>query len=75
MDVSLPVNPTMMTTLLGYQYDTMPHYFLYGGLVFTPVSFDYLRAVGGNTSDPAQRQMVPKEPRPSARPRPWQSAA
>lgn len=34
----------------GYQYDTLPHYFVYGGLVFTPLSLDYMRTLGRSTS-------------------------
>jgi hypothetical protein len=30
----------------GYQYDTLPRYLVYGGLVFTPLSLDYLRTFG-----------------------------
>jgi len=32
------------------QYDRMPHYFVYCGLVFQPLSQDYLEAVGENYS-------------------------
>jgi len=32
----------------GYQYDAAPRYFVFGGLVFTPLSLDYLRSLGRN---------------------------
>jgi len=35
----------------GYQYDTLPRYLVYGGLVFTPLSLDYLRTLGRNTPE------------------------
>ena len=73
MDVWLSVNPYDDEHASGYQYDTITHSFLYGGLVFTPVSFDYLRAVGGDTSDPARGRMY--EELLSALRRPWQSGA
>lgn len=33
----------------GFQYTGLPRYFVYGGLVFTPLSLDYLRTLGRNT--------------------------
>ncbi len=35
----------------GYQHDVLPKYLIYGGLVFTPLSMDYLRALGRSPSD------------------------
>src|SRR5439155_23698929 len=35
----------------------LPRYFVYGGLVLTPLSFDYLRRRGGNAGDPGNREM------------------
>jgi S1-C subfamily serine protease len=52
MDVSLPMHVYQADKPCGYQYGGPPRYFVYGGLVFTPLSFDYLRSVGGNPSDP-----------------------
>ncbi|HEV2210243.1 MAG TPA: trypsin-like peptidase domain-containing protein [Verrucomicrobiae bacterium] len=49
LDVSLPVFPYTADRAAGYQYDTLPHYFVYGGLVFTPLSLDYLRTIGSDT--------------------------
>jgi len=36
----------------GYQYSNLPRYFIYGGLVFTPLSLDYLRTFGRSTVEP-----------------------
>ena len=35
----------------GYQYGSLPRYFVYGGLVFTPLSLDYLRTLGRSATD------------------------
>jgi S1-C subfamily serine protease len=35
----------------GFQYDTLPRYFVYGGLVFTPLSYDFLRTLGNNPAE------------------------
>lgn len=35
----------------GNQYDLTPRYYIYGGLVFTPLSFDYLKTTGRNLND------------------------
>jgi hypothetical protein len=42
----------------GNQYDVAPTYFVYGGLVFTPLSMDYLRAVSGNQANAAVNELV-----------------
>jgi S1-C subfamily serine protease len=41
----------------GNQY-TPPRYYVYGGLVFTPLCRDYLRALGAGMSDPASSSLV-----------------
>jgi len=46
MDVSVPVQVYEGDRTAGYQYDTLPRYLVYGGLVFTPLSLDYLRTLG-----------------------------
>src|SRR5260221_9271265 len=46
IEVSLPVGPYTGDRAAGYQYDTLPRYLVYGGLVFTPLSLDYLRTLG-----------------------------
>jgi hypothetical protein len=51
VDVSLPVSAYTGDRAAGYQYDTLPRYLVYGGLVFTPLSLDYLRTLGRNISE------------------------
>ena len=57
MEVSLPARAYDGDRTSGYQHDTLPRYFVYGGLVFTPLSFDYLRALGASVSEPANREL------------------
>ena len=57
MEVSLPARAYDADHASGYQYDTLPRYFVYGGLVFTPLSYDYLRALGSASSDAVSREM------------------
>jgi S1-C subfamily serine protease len=53
-EVSLPVFPYDGDRAAGYQHGSLPRYFVYGGLVFTPLSLDYLRTQGrGPTDSPA----------------------
>lgn len=58
LDVSLPVSVIRDDVAEGNQYDTLPRYFVYGGLVFTPLSRDYLRTLGQNWSDAANANLV-----------------
>lgn len=51
VDISLPVSPYNGDHAAGYQYDSLPRYLVYGGLVFTPLSLDYLRGLGRNTAE------------------------
>jgi S1-C subfamily serine protease len=53
LDVSLPVYEYKEDRAAGYQYDSLPRYFIYGGLVFTPLSLDYLRALGRGAPESA----------------------
>jgi S1-C subfamily serine protease len=50
-DVSLPVFVYEGDRAGGYQYNSLPRYFVYGGLVFTPLSLDYLRTLGRGATD------------------------
>jgi S1-C subfamily serine protease len=50
-EVDLPVYVYQGDRASGYQYDTLPRYLVYGGLVFTPLTVDYLRTLGRNASD------------------------
>ena len=47
LDLSLPMKVYTADDAQGNQYDVLPHYYIYGGLVFTPLSLDYLKTVGG----------------------------
>jgi len=47
-EISLPVHSYAGDRGAGYQYDAAPRYFVFGGLVFTPLSLDYLRTLGRN---------------------------
>jgi S1-C subfamily serine protease len=51
IEVALPVSVYTGDRASGYQYDALPRYFVYGGMVFTPLCLDYLRAIGRNTSE------------------------
>jgi len=42
-EISLPMNVYSGDRAVGNQYDVLPRYFVYGGLVFTPLSLDYMR--------------------------------
>jgi hypothetical protein len=46
LDVELPMTVYTADDAQGNQYDVLPHYYIYGGLVFTPLSLDYLKTVG-----------------------------
>jgi S1-C subfamily serine protease len=46
LELSLPVAIHEGDRVLGNQYDTLPRYFIYAGLVFTPLSQDYMKTLG-----------------------------
>jgi len=46
VDLSLTVSAYNLDSAGGYQYDTLPRYYVHGGLVFVPLSLDYLRTLG-----------------------------
>lgn len=55
MSVKLPVHVYDKDRAEGSQYDRLPRYYIHGGLVFTPLSADYLETLGndmGSASDP-----------------------
>jgi hypothetical protein len=56
-EISLPVQVYDEDRAGGYQYGALPRYFVYGGLVFTPLSFNYLQKKGGHASDTGNREM------------------
>jgi S1-C subfamily serine protease len=57
-DVKLPVKVYNDDADQGNQYDVLPHYYIYGGLVFTPLSLDYLKTFGQNWTDSAGRELI-----------------
>jgi S1-C subfamily serine protease len=57
IDVSLPVYVYQGDKAGGYQYGSLPRYYVYGGMVFTPLSLDYLRTLGSSASDPSHSDL------------------
>ena len=58
LDVELPVNVYELDRMAGNQYDSPPRYLVHGGLVFTPLSADYLRTLGRESSDAATASLI-----------------
>lgn len=58
IDVSLPVYVYAGDRAVGNQYATLPRYYVYGGLVFTPLSLDYLKTFGRNWADAVNAELV-----------------
>ncbi|MGC8744753.1 MAG: PDZ domain-containing protein [Verrucomicrobiia bacterium] len=58
MTVDLPLYVNEDDKPAGNQYDLLPRYFIYGGLVFTPLSLDYLKTFGREWSDSANAELV-----------------
>ncbi|MHC1763188.1 MAG: trypsin-like peptidase domain-containing protein [Verrucomicrobiia bacterium] len=58
LSVSLPVNYYEGDRAVGNQYGALPRYFVYGGLVFVPLSLDYMKTLGRNWTDPANADLV-----------------
>ncbi len=56
--IDLPVTVFTADRAAGNQYDRPPRYFVHGGLVFTPLSQDYLRTFGRDLGDPAGADLV-----------------
>ena len=56
--VSLPVYPYSGDRATGYQHDALPRYFVFGGLVFTPLSLDFLKGLGRGTADSTHSDMI-----------------
>lgn len=48
-EVLMPVKANKDDARAGNQYDVPPRYYVYGGLIFTPVSFDYMRGVSSSS--------------------------
>jgi S1-C subfamily serine protease len=58
IDVSLPMHVYRADYAQGNQYDVLPPYYIYGGLVFTGLSLDYLKTFGENWGDSAGRELI-----------------
>ena len=58
MDISLPLLTYERDKAEGNQYDVLPRYYVYGGLVFVPLSRDYLRTLGSGWGDPANAPLM-----------------
>jgi S1-C subfamily serine protease len=58
IEISVPMSIYEGDRLLGNQYDVLPRYFIYGGLVFTPLSQDYMRTFGRDFRDSANAEIV-----------------
>jgi S1-C subfamily serine protease len=56
-EVAVEVQPYGGDRLAGYQYDALPKYFVYGGLVFTPLSLDYIRTLGREAPETAAAEL------------------
>jgi S1-C subfamily serine protease len=48
IDVAVPTTVYRDDRAEGNQYDVLPRYYVQGGLVFVPLSYDYLRSCGPN---------------------------
>lgn len=57
INVSLPIYVYEGDRNTGNQHNSLPRYFVYGGLVFTPLSLDYLRTLGRNWADPSNAEL------------------
>jgi S1-C subfamily serine protease len=58
IEVSLPMTVYAREKNVGNQYDVPPRYCVYGGLVFEPLSLDYLKTLGRGPDDPAYNDLV-----------------
>ncbi len=56
--IAVPVEVSVTDKVLGNQYDVPPRYFIYAGLVFTPMSLDYLKTFGRGWSDAAGAELT-----------------
>jgi S1-C subfamily serine protease len=51
IDIDLPVYTYTNDRAEGNQYETLPRFYVYGGLVFTPLSRDYMKTLGSSWTD------------------------
>ena len=52
------INQYCATLRLRDQYDVLPRYFVYAGLVFTPLSLDYMRTLGQGWRESANAELT-----------------
>ena len=57
LDVSVPLQVSREDLAEGNQFD-VPKYYVFGGLVFTPLSRDYLKTFGANWADSAGSELI-----------------
>ena len=58
IDVEVPMTIFDVDHAEGRQYDELPHYYIHGGLVFTPLSLDYLASLGSDFGAGSWPQLV-----------------
>jgi S1-C subfamily serine protease len=46
VELSLPLSVYADDRILGNQFDTLPRYYIHAGLVFTPLSHEYMKTLG-----------------------------
>jgi S1-C subfamily serine protease len=57
MEIEVPLFTYSKDKLEGNQYESLPRYYVYGGLVFTPISRDYMKTLGGAWTDPGNSDL------------------
>lgn len=57
LDISLPLYTYTKDRVEGNQY-TLPRYYVYGGLVFVPLSRDYIRTIGAGWGEPQNADIM-----------------
>ena len=55
--VDLPLHIYQGDRSEGNQYDVLPRYFVFGGLVFTPLNRDFMRTLAGSWTDTANNEL------------------
>ena len=58
LDLAVPMVTYDGDRVLGNQYDILPRYFVYAGLVFTPLTLDYLKTFGRDWREAANAEIV-----------------
>jgi S1-C subfamily serine protease len=58
IDLKLPVKIYTNDYAQGNQYDVLPRYYIYGGMVFTSLSLDYLKTFGHDYTNSAGRELI-----------------